>query len=79
MVEIDNPFIDSIINFFNEVVEAISPVCQVKFRSYISSNVNNILKSEFSYEATNGEILAEFDIDNVTLHKIKKIIGDNVN
>ncbi len=77
-VEIDNPFVDNVVSFFNEIVQAISPECLLKFKAKLSSNVKNILKESFSYEKSGGEILAEFDIDHVTLKKIKEIMGDNV-
>jgi hypothetical protein len=78
IVEIDNPFVDNLVSFFNEVVQAISPECQLKFKARLSSNVKNILKESFAYEKSGGELLAEFDIDYVTLKKIKEIMGDNV-
>jgi hypothetical protein len=78
IAEIDNPFIDNIISFFNEVVQAISPECRLKFKANLTSNVKNLLKESFSYENSGGEILVEFDIDNVTLKKIKEIMGDHV-
>lgn len=43
-VEIDNPFVDDVISFFNEVIVAISPECLLKFKTKLSSNVKNILK-----------------------------------
>lgn len=78
IVEVDNPFVDNIISFFNEVVQAISPECLLKFKARLSSNVKNILKESFSYDQSGGELLAQFDIDYVTLKKIKEILGDNV-
>lgn len=78
VAEIDNPFIDNIISFLNEVVQSISPECRLKLKANLSSNVKNILKESFSYENSGGEVLVEFDIDNVTLKKVKEIMGDNV-
>lgn len=43
-VEIDNPFIDNLISFLNEIVQAITPECLLKFKAKLSSNVKNILK-----------------------------------
>lgn len=77
-MEIDNPFVDNLVSFFNEVVQAISPECLLKFKAKLGSNIQHILKESFSYEKSGGEILAEFDIDYVTLKKIKEILGDNV-
>lgn len=78
VAEIDNPFIDNMISFLNEVVQSISPECRLKFKTSLSSNVKHILKESFSYENSGGEVLVELDIDNVTLKKIKEIMGDNV-
>lgn len=78
VAEIDNPFVDNIIGFLNEIVQSISPECRLKFKTSLSSNVKNILKESFSYENSGGEVLVEFDIDNVTLKKVKEIMGDNV-
>lgn len=43
-VEIDNPFIDNLISFLNEIVQAITSECLLKFKAKLSSNVKNILK-----------------------------------
>lgn len=40
--------------------------------------MQHILKKEFSYENSGGEILIELDVDNVTLIKLKEIMGDNI-
>jgi|LakMenE18May11ns_1017448.scaffolds.fasta_scaffold9841907_2 hypothetical protein len=79
IIEIDNPFVDAMINFLHETVQSISPECRLKFKAKVSSNIKNLLKETFAYSKSCGEILAEFDIDYVTLRMIKLIMGDNVN
>lgn len=49
VAEIDNPFVDNIIGFLNEIVQSISPECRLKFKTNLSSNVKHILKESFSY------------------------------
>ena len=71
IIEIDNPFVDAMINFLHETVQSISPECRLKFKAKVSSNIKNLLKETFAYSKSCGEILAEFDIDYVTLRKIK--------
>lgn len=44
IIEIDNPFVDGIISFFNEIVQSISPECRLKFKLKVSSNIKNLLK-----------------------------------
>ena len=54
IVEIDNPFIDNLVSFLNEIVQAITPECLLKFKAKLSSNVKNILKQSFTYEKSGG-------------------------
>jgi uncharacterized lipoprotein YehR (DUF1307 family) len=78
-VEVDNPFIDGLIDFATEVVQAVSPQCALKLKTKISSNLSELLTENFDYSKSGGEVLVEFDIDHVTMKKLKDIIGDNVN
>lgn len=78
VVEVDNPFVDSLIGFVNEVIEAVSPQCALNVRAKITSYVKNLLKESFDYNSASGEIQVEVDIDSFTMKKIKDIIGDNL-
>ena len=40
--------------------------------------MKNLLKESFDYSKANGEINIEFDIDSVTLNKLKEIAADNL-
>lgn len=44
MLEIDDQFVDGIVNFANEVVQALSPECSLKFKVNLKSNLKNLLK-----------------------------------
>ncbi len=54
VIEIDNPFVDGIINFLNEIIQSISPECRFKFKLKVSSNVKNLLKETFTYSKSCG-------------------------
>ena len=57
VVEVDNPFLDGLINFAAEVVQSISPECAFKFKARISSNLSNLLTQAFDYTKSGGEAL----------------------
>lgn len=78
VVEVDSAFVDGIVSFLNEVALAISPECSLRFKAQLKSNLQHLLKESFNYAQSSGEVLIEFDIDNTTLHKIREIMGDNV-
>lgn len=71
IVEVDNPLADGIISFATHVLKSISPECALKFKAKISSNLSNLLSEDFDYSKSGGEVLLEFDIDHVTLKKLK--------
>lgn len=54
-----------------KVLESISPECALKLKAKISSNLSNLLSEDFDYSKSGGEVLLEFDIDHVTLKKLK--------
>ena len=54
VVEVDNPFVDAIISFFNEVIQAISPECSLRFKAKLSSAIKDLLKETFNYANSSG-------------------------
>ena len=60
-----------------QALQSISPQCALKFKARITSNVSNILTEEFAYDKSGGEVLLEFDVDQVTMKKMKEIAGDS--
>jgi hypothetical protein len=71
VAEVDNPFVDAIIAFFNEIIQSLSPECRLKFKVKLTSALGNLLKEDFNYEKSSGEIALELDVDSVTLHKLR--------
>ena len=43
VIEVDNPFVDGLIEFATEVVQAISPQCAFKLKARVESNLSNLL------------------------------------
>jgi hypothetical protein len=60
------------------VVQSVSPACAFKFKGKLSSDLSNLLSSDFDYSKSGGEIILEFDIDHTTMKKIKEILGDKI-
>jgi hypothetical protein len=54
VIEVDNPFLDGLIEFAAEVVKAISPQCALKFQAKVESNLNNLLTEDFDYTKSGG-------------------------
>jgi hypothetical protein len=54
VVEVDNPFLDGLIQFAAEVIQAISPQCALKFQAKVESNLSNLLTENFDYTKSGG-------------------------
>ena len=54
VLEVNNPLVDTIVHFFNQVLEAVSPQCAFKVRGKMASNLSNMLSEDFDYSKSGG-------------------------